>query len=448
MSREEFLRRLEEAGTCWAATVLLLRFWRAAIPERPAWRSDGADYDGWADLAGEVAAHFEQEHHLDEEGSLTDQDRRLIRAWTRAGADPDAVHAVAWGLDNSMSSTFAVAWRDGLCSGGEAVHRMATGDIYPIADPPWVPAEGHPHSARPASLTQPDVGELPHVRVRADDGFEAWADFRFDEDLYSVLHDLRSVATAHPNASIDEFVLARSGPHQIFPVTPLDPRRQHEHVLQAVGEAFTTGARIVVVPELATTPEIVDELRRELASRDEGVLVIAGSFHTTVAGRRENRALGLLADFADEALTHTKIVPFADELRLRPPLKEGIATMRPRRITLFHSRAFRLAIVICRDFLDGSVGAVLDRLGANVICVPAMSERTAAFLSRASARIDGAQAISVIGNGPLRWHTESDESRPTAMAAFPVDGRQPDVVISDDISAPGSVLFPIPLFFS
>jgi hypothetical protein len=78
----------------------------------------------------------------------------------------------------------------------------------------------------------------------------------------------------------------------------------------------------------------------------------------------------------------------------------------------------RLAILICRDYLDQAVGEILDALGVNMILVPAMSDRTDGFVTNAHGHVAASQAVSFVVNGPLTW--DGDTVMPAAILGQPV----------------------------
>jgi hypothetical protein len=439
MSREEFLRRLGEARTHWAAVVVLLERWRSHLPEHPAWLSDDQPYERWSALVHTTERHFAAPDQLEGNGALTDVDRQRIRGWTKDGDDLDAVHAVATGIDVVSSLTFASAWRDDLCTDGERVHRLQPGQLFPAADPPWAMGDGVGLSSRPSSMTAARVDELPHVRAFSSEEFEVWIDFRFDEELDAIVRNAETVATLHPNLTLGEFDLRSKSTHLVFPVLPRDVRLQKQRVLALVDSAVAHGARIVVLPELSTTPEIVDAIRDRLATAEQNVLVVAGSCHVTTSGIDANEARGLLPDIP-ESLAHTKLVPFRDELRLQPPSKEGIAYRRPARLTVYSAREFRLSFAICRDFLDAGVVTTLDHLAANVICVPAMSQKTRPFVTSALTRVQRSQALTVVANGPTHWDAEAPSDQPAAVLTRPLDG-EATTTVSGTTLVPPHVVF-------
>jgi hypothetical protein len=76
--------------------------------------------------------------------------------------------------------------------------------------------------------------------------------------------------------------------------------------------------------------------------------------------------------------------------------------------------------------VDGGVTDAIARLGANVVCVPAMSEKTDSFTRRASELVAEAQAATIVANGPLRWG-DRGLVEPVAVFGQPIEGMDPSV---------------------
>lgn len=407
--------RLARASTQWDAACALLRVWRDELPEAPAREAHDARWGEWADLAHDVVRWFDTP--VRESGDLIAADReRLVSFVLESPLGIDAVDAVAWGLDLVGSVTFASDWRDQVCPRGELTHELAEGELYPVAEPGWGVLTDAALPSRPASLTPPARDELPHVRVHRGGGFRIVASFEFERELEEIGTRLTAVAALHPHDSIDQFEFVESVPRIVFPVRlhEPDPRR----VLDVVRRALEDGARILVLPELSTDPETIDAIAELLEDSEDQRLVVAGSYHE--AGTRRNVAVGLLPDSA-ERLRHHKLVPFADDLGRAQPWREGIAAGDT--ITVHHADRFRFCLLTCKDFLSADVRNAMDRVGANVLCVPAMSEKTNAFDARARGHVADAQAVSVIANGPLCWHG-GRVVEPAAVFGQPVRGHE------------------------
>ncbi len=402
MEQGEFERRLATAETCWAAVVLLLERLRGRPPDDSPRTATCSRYDTWSELSAEVAEHFERNPS---DGELAAHDRERIATWTSGGSDLDAVDAVAWGIDVAAAGTFPTAWRDELCRAGATRHQLRAGQLYPVADPAW-PMPGRRPSSRPCSVNDVLHGELPHVRAHRDAGVDVIAEFGFGEALAPVFGVLDRVATVHPNETLLEFDFPAGA--RTFPVTVRDPRRQLAVAMELIERAIDEGARLVLLPELSATREIVDAIERRLIDEERDVIVVAGSLHCQLRQRRVNRSETIVAGIG-RRISHTKIVPFRDEVQHRPASKEGIDNPRRPSLTIHHADHFRFCVVICKDYIDSALAAVLDRVAANVICIPAMSHKTDPFVARAHAHVVDAQSLSLIANGPISW---SDDARP------------------------------------
>lgn len=425
--------RLERATTLWDAACALLRCWRVALPAEPARHATGDRWTAWAESVERVQQHFRGPRAPDDFGA---DDRTLLRQVTLDGQLPDAVDAAAWGLSNAASHTFAPAWRDQL---GVERRTLAAGDLYPVADAPWE-LSGMALASRPASLTPPRADELPTIRAHDGASFDVAVDFRFARTLEAVAVTLDRVAAVHPNDGMSELDFPCRG-GQVFPVGPADPREQRRRLARLIPEALRTGAAVAVLPELSVPAEALSELHDLMRDVEEPQLLIAGSHHTVVDGERENVAVGLVAGH-DERMEQVKSTPFSDELRLRAPMKEGIRHRARPSITVHEADRFRLAIAICKDALDDRVRGALDRMGVNLLLVPALSEKTAPFCIAAASRVGSAQAVSVVVNGPLR-DEDGAPIQPAVVIGQPVEGR-PDVGVRVHDAAPVLTVVPVP----
>jgi hypothetical protein len=154
---------LATAATLWDAACVLLKFWRESPSSSPARHSAGDAWTAWADTVNRTQQHFAGPRAAED---LIDDDRRFLLQVTAQGRVADAVDAAAWGLANATSHTFAPAWPDAI---GVAQHTLSDGELYPVADAPWV-FEGSRLSPRPASLTTlasafpvPLLSQLSHM---------------------------------------------------------------------------------------------------------------------------------------------------------------------------------------------------------------------------------------------------------------------------------------------
>ncbi len=170
--------------------------------------------------------------------------------------------------------------------------------------------------------------------------------------------------------------------------------------------------------------------------------MICGSQHQIdpADGRPANISVGLVSGL-QARMRHRKIVEFGD-LYPRDPDKrrrEGIAAPDPPLLRVYVADQFRFALVICKDFLDASVTQTLDRIGANVLLVPALSRTTQPFKGRAHAHVSDSQAVSIIANGPRVW--TGAPATPTAMVVRPYE--PDDIIEAIAHPAPSLLLFSV-----
>ncbi|MEA2493073.1 MAG: hypothetical protein QOJ29_984 [Thermoleophilaceae bacterium] len=414
----------------------MLEEWRARRPEVPARKDNDALWEGWASLEEQAVRWFGA--HARASGAFTAEDREHLLDWIDASPlGIDAVDAVAWGLDVATSPTFASAWREELCANGDVRHELAEGQPYPVAEAHWGLPATAAVSSRPSALSPPTIDELPHVRIHSDHGFRLVADFGLEADLRAVGAGLRVGAALHPNEHLTDFKFCRPSRHIVFPVRLRDPVEQQRHVLALVEGVLRERAQICVLPELSTNPEIVEAIAALVDEADDPHLVIAGSYHAGEGETARNECVGLVPE-GPQRLRHRKVVPFSDDLGLDPPWREGIAVDEPPELTIYHADRFRFCLLTCKDFLDGAVARALGRVAANVICVPAMSAKTDAFVNRAAQHVAESQAVVLMANGPLRWEG-GDPVEPAAVLGQPVRGGVP--VEASMSPAPVAALF-------
>jgi predicted amidohydrolase len=426
-----FVDRIAAAQTRWDAAVVLLEAWNAR-PEGVGPIRDQDEFLGWVD---EVREHFEGRPG---ELELDNADRAEILRWTEAGEDPHRVDAVGFGLNLSSSAGFAQCWRERRAG---KPYRPEVGDVYPCPAAPW-PRElgGARRTPSPLSMNIPDDDDHPHARVFRADSLPV--EFRFD--LWRPLSRIGATLDRVAAVTVDEGLaeLGLDVPRPVaFPVAPVDPEERERRVLDQLDRAGEHGARIVVLPELATTRAIADRVAERLADDEEQRLVVCGSWHETVDGAPANVSVGLVSGLKAE-MEHRKLVEFGDLFPRDPDhrRREGVVAPDPPLLRVHVAGAFRFAVVICKDFLDERVTRTLDRVGANVLLVPALSRTTQPFVARAHAHVADAQALSVVANGPRVWEDGRAIGR-TAVLARPYEPR--DVVAGNATPAPSLVVFSV-----
>ena len=402
MQPQQLLARIGRAASPWSATLALLEYWQGRPRHRrPAHDRFRAPHTEWSKLQNEVRLHFEDASS--KRVRLNDADRDCIRAWLGATFEFDRVDAIAWGIDAGASRTFAATWRQDLGLERRVI-TLQPGEPYPIGTPE-LDSIGEGWSTDPASATDPRENELPHVRFFKPPTCkwitEVEFDFGYWDRLHNLLSGLREVATVHPNSSRSEWGKSPPG-SSLFPLVLNDAAGQESRIVRLVQQARNTDfkAQIVVAPELAATARAVAAVQADLDQGDADVMVVAGSEHVVDQGRPVNRAFALMP--SAEPLRHDKMVPLRRlARRQRAEQIEGIDANPVLRV--YQADQFRLALLICKDFLDTDLVDDLCRLGINVVVVPAMSSKTRRFATGAAQLVDRTQGIAIIANGPYQW---------------------------------------------
>jgi predicted amidohydrolase len=250
-------------------------------------------------------------------------------------------------------------------------------------------------------MTDPRRDELAHMR-RFDvsslhpDKITGVRVHRVTGLLRDVLTSVGTIATVHPNIVLDD--LQWPGGRQLWPVTVRDPERQVQIVEDLVNAALDGGSRLIVLPELSATDGTIAAVRALIDARydedEDPAIVLVGSQHVELGdGQRRNRAVTLISGTPVE-LHHDKLIPF----RIGEAIEDlqGDGTLH-----LYQDGPFRLAAVVCKDLLDSDVEHALERLGVNLLLVPAMSVKTPNLPLAAARLLHTAQTVTVIANSPL-----------------------------------------------
>jgi predicted amidohydrolase len=202
--------------------------------------------------------------------------------------------------------------------------------------------------------------------------------------------------------------------------------------VSAAAAALEGPAELVVFPELAVPGTVLDQLTALVVGARRNVVVVAGSRHDVIDGRRQN--VSTLITPSGDRIIFAKRTPFWDA-----KTRESIdPALQPLRILVAGN--VRLAVPVCKDSLAEPTVDVLARCGANVIIAPSMSRVT--NLHDIAARIYAmkAHALTVVVNGPRTFATDEPAqltvSRPEADPARMIvstGGVRPVAVIRFDL---------------
>ncbi len=150
-----------------------------------------------------------------------------------------------------------------------------------------------------------------------------------------------------------------------------------ERLAALVERAADSKADLVLLPELAADlahPEIGEALA--VLARAHHMLIVPGSFHDPQRGANVSRAIGPDGPLWEQE----KHIPATITLAGRR-FTEGIRRSTSRKVVVAETRWGRIAIVICRDFLDLDVRATLRHADppVDLILNPALTPVTADF---------------------------------------------------------------------
>lgn len=148
------------------------------------------------------------------------------------------------------------------------------------------------------------------------------------------------------------------------------PDVRSSSILATLDRALTVGAHVVVFPELTVTQEHRKLIARwrigTRGSTNAPILILSGSFHEEVAGRRVNRAE--LTGLSGRLMTHEKIRPFGAADGIAEDIASGGT------LTLLSTPIGLVAIPICKDFNDVAGAPDWTRIQPDWCLVPSMGD--------------------------------------------------------------------------
>ncbi len=151
-----------------------------------------------------------------------------------------------------------------------------------------------------------------------------------------------------------------------------------ERLWRLVDRASVAGVHLLLFPELAVDlahPELADAVAS--LARATGMIIVPGSFHDAVRRANVSRVYG-----PDGVLwEQEKHEPASLWLGSGRRFTEGIVPRPERRVVVARTICGRVAVVVCRDFLDLDVRAALHHADPPVDLVlnPALTRVTADF---------------------------------------------------------------------
>ena len=334
-------------------------------------------------------------------------------------------HQAAQLLDHYYAKSFDSSFQR------RSPYQPGVGDPIPLDSPDLPSLTALTPTAPPWRLAH-RLDETRHVRLAGEWAvqFRVILDYSLIGVLPHALHRDTVLATLHPNRSLSEFAFPVTPDGRAFPIRPVDEAQQRAVIEDLLASAVTTGASIVVLPELSVTPDISDALQSWVTRPDGPSLLVCGSHHYNgIDGQRHNQSICWVRG-RPTPLTHDKFSA-ADQ-----PVREDIdPPSHPELRVYVTADRCHMAIVICRDMLNPDAVHALSEVGANLVLVPAMSETLTAFGGAVAQLVGSCQAIVVVANNPAEWrHGPGGAGGHPARALFghPGFGQQVRMVNAPD----------------
>jgi hypothetical protein len=305
------------------------------------------------------------------------------------------VHALAMALDEAHGGRFyhdAIEWyaaRDGTAGRGPlgvrfAVHARA-GDPVPISAERRVRVRGSSRSTEGALPYEERPDRVPHLTVVPElpGDAELIVDFRLHDAIDNF--ETAVVATGHPTTRMRDFAL------ESFPMGPADPAATESVLLAALRVAREQKAQLLILPELVSTPEIRARLVAGWSALggEAPLVLIPGTEHVRDGTQRCNVASVVTMADADEFVdgpsswfAHKKFRPttsWVSKMPTRTRRQTEELDYQPVSLRVHATSGLKIAVLICRDFLESEARRLVEAAEIDVLVIPALAAKLDAF---------------------------------------------------------------------
>lgn len=288
---------------------------------------------------------------------------------------------------------------------------LAPDQLFPVYWPNLKANGWFPKSklcAAPSSLAQPPEF-LPHWGLAPSaevfSGRRVEFVFTTRMDVKRPIHGPLKLGVGVLNASTTELTwdkVPEPPPARFHSVRPLPETRdaQIAAMRRVASAASTAGVHVLVFPELCLDRVGAEELFKHVEGLDpRPELVVLGSFHWQDESNRRNTAQAFCSG-TTELLSHHKMTRFSyrdpdDRVTYTEDIRPGDT------LHVFVSTDWSLVLLICRDFLDQSIGTLVERLRPTFLCIPSFTDPSNAFIDAVGALTARAQSVAVFANGPI-----------------------------------------------
>lgn len=368
--------------------------------------------------------------------------RDIVPLSCEAFVRPLAAYAVACALDDLL-------WTHGdpvLCDPLTSALEVSTDTVYGIqpGNPRgWLGEQ--PLNTNPTNLPTHDLGQSPHWRMGVTADYRVVLDSSHADDVAPILRDAICSVVLQPtlDLSAKEYSITRTSTPPTY--VNLGPTANGTRVQRMLRAATKDSAALVVLHEYGLAERHVESVTDALQDCPRSVLLAAG-----VAADQDDAGVGASGAriWGRHAGSHASTPTWT----LRLPAKRHDAPLRElatqvdgsRRTIIFDERIhlgselrvlraheFTVAVVVCMDALDPTLGPLLEQLGVNLVVIPAMTTKTASMVNLASHLVAARQAFVVLANGPA--------SMPGQRRGSP--GRQ-EACFLGPYAAPTAALYP------
>lgn len=380
---------------------------------------------------------------------LCDEDRHTLetlRSSHGAAAAGDGwslyARAVAQAVHDERSQAFWSYFADWT-----EPKKLADGDPVPVptrvrletiyAEPHLRCCPSPDHLVGPAELFPGGYRGLPALRLfdrPADCPAEVYLDPSLPESLcplsanpdtageFTLIVPASDLRSAFDVAESDE-----SGEPGFGAITPRDLETLQSTIVEAVLRSADSSA-LVIVPELATAPEVDDYLDRLHGGRGIGkleVLVGGSAWRSPADGTKLGTNTAMIWPRSRSRHSHDKYSWFSGKAG-----QENIARAAPR-ITIMAGAQTTYTVLICRDALEPWVPALLQNLRVRLVLVPSCNPDVGPYVNRAGALAELGTSTVVLANLPPTQSASAEYGLVVRPAGPKVAGKsaQPEKVV-------------------
>lgn len=305
-------------------------------------------------------------------------------------------------IDAYLGSTFIDFFID-------TSRRLRPGDPFPVVPWPSVRLDDEANERAIASLGKrtgnPDTRTPPddrvdHLRLATEDVSRWCITLRWADPFLEPVMDSTRFAACVTSTTLEEFAydVYTVGPRSVFyDVRPTAEEAHLERILTGLNHARAQSASIVVLPELAMTPSMLDHLRSTdaFAGLD---LVVAGSVHTAVPKLQPGHNVATVLAAGQSLHEHRKFSDFyirrgEDGTQVHEHLERDGARDG---FSLLISPHCVLVVLTCKDAMDRRVKSLVAHLAPTLLLIPAMSPQVDEFERLAEDLAHDPQTFTVV----------------------------------------------------